>query len=251
MLLVNDVCGWVIFLVKFVVVDDDESNLEEVKNIIREVTFNLNEDVKIATYSKYCKNLADEINNISERKIYILDIELDDKYSGIQIAENIRLNDWESEIIFMTYHDKMFETVYRKVYEVFDFIEKFYNFKERLKKDIKIILNKNFDNKLFVYKSRNVDLKIYLKNILYIYRDKEERKVVVVTDNNKFIVGLGVQEVLDLLDSSFALVHRACIVNKNRVQKYNWSDKYFVLDTGEEVNMLSKKYKKDVSDNNE
>ena len=227
-------------------VDDDKDNLTTVKDIIRKVTFNIDEEIKIDSYSKYDCNLNKEINNVSERKIYILDIELDGNKSGIQIAEMIRSCDWESQIIFMTNHDKMFETVYRKIYEVFDFIEKFHDFEERLTNDLKLILSKNYDNKMFVYKSRNIDLKIYFKNILYIYRDKEERKVVVVTDNNRFTVSLGVQDIMKYLDNSFAVVHRACIVNKRRVQKYNWSEKYFVLDNGDKIDMLSKKYKKDV-----
>ena len=233
-------------MIKFVVVDDDKEILSEVKDIIREVTFDSDEEIVIDTYSKYDSKLDKEINNNNERKIYILDIELDGNKSGIQIAESIRSIDWENQIIFMTNHDKMFETVYRKVYEVFDFIEKFHDFKSRLAKDLKTIISKNYDNKLFVYRSRNVDLKIYLKNILYIYRDKEERKVVIVTDHNKFTVAMGVQEIMGYLDTSFVIVHRACIVNKKRVQKYNWSEKYFVLDSGERVDMLSKKYKKDV-----
>lgn len=233
-------------MIKFVVVDDDKEYLSLVKDIIREVTFNIDEEIIINTYSKFDSKLNNEINNTSERKIYILDIELDGRKSGIQIAELIRSIDWESQIIFMTNHDKMFETVYRKVYEVFDFIEKFHDFKLRLTNDLKVILNKDFNNKLFIYRSRNIDLKIYLKNILYIYRDKEERKVIIVTDNNRFTVSIGVQEILDYLDSNFTMVHRACIVNKNRVHKYNWKDKYFALDNGEKVDMLSKKYKKDV-----
>ena len=233
-------------MIKFVIVDDDKEYLSLVKDIIREVTFNIDEEIIINTYSKFDSKLNNEINNTSERKIYILDIELDGRKSGIQIAELIRSIDWESQIIFMTNHDKMFETVYRKVYEVFDFIEKFHDFKLRLTNDLKVILNKDFNNKLFIYRSRNIDLKIYLKNILYIYRDKEERKVIIVTDNNRFTVSIGVQEILDYLDSNFTMVHRACIVNKNRVHKYNWKDKYFVLDNGEKVDMLSKKYKKDV-----
>ncbi len=233
-------------MIKFIVVDDDKDNLEYVKNIIREVTFNSDEEITIMTFCKYDSKLNQEINNTSERKIYILDIELDGFKSGIQIAEQIRSIDWENQIIFMTNHDKMFETVYRKVYEVFDFIEKFHDFKARLIKDLKLIMDIEFNNKLFVYKSRNIDLKIYLKNILYIYRDKEERKVVIVTDNNRFTVAIGVSEIMDYLDDNFVIVHRACIVNKNRVQKYNWKEKYFVLDNGDRVDMLSKKYKKDV-----
>ena len=235
-------------MIKFVVVDDDNSNLNIVKDIIRKVTFDMDEEIIIDTYNKYNNKLEKEILNTSERKIYILDIELDDKTSGIQIAEKIRSCDWESHIIFITYHDKMFETVYRKVYEVFDFIEKFHDFETRLTNDLKIIIDKKYDNKMFTYKSRNIDLNIYFKNILYIYRDKEERKVVMVTDNNRFTINLGVQDILKLLDSNFSIVHRACIVNKKRVEKYNWSDRYFVLDNGDRVDMLSKKYKKDVLD---
>ena len=233
-------------MIKFVLVDDDKDYLSEVKEIVRKVTFNSDEEISIVSFTKYDSKLEKEINNISERKIYILDIELEGNKSGIQIAELIRLYDWESQIIFMTNHDKMFETVYRNVYEVFDFIEKFHDFSARLTNDLKIIINKNYDNKMFVYKSRNIDLKIYLKNILYVYRDKEERKVVIVTDNNKFTVALGIQDIMQSLNDSFILVHRACIVNKKRVQKYNWSEKYFVLDNGDRVDMLSKKYKKDV-----
>ncbi len=236
-------------MIKFILVEDDKDNINVVKDIIRKVTFDNDEEISIETYTKFCSGLEKEINNISERKVYVLDIELEGNKSGIQIAELIRVNDWESQIIFMTNHDKMFETVYRKVYEVFDFIEKFHNFKERLTKDLQLILSRDFNNKMFIYKSRNVDLNIYLKNILYIYRDKEERKVVIVTDNNKFTVAIGVQDIMKYLDKSFVMVHRACVVNKKRVQKYNWSGKYFVLDNGDRVDMLSKKYKKDVLDN--
>ena len=69
-------------------------------------------------------------------KIYLLDIELANNASGIQIAKKIREKDWDSQIIFMTNHDKMFETVYRSVYQVFDFIEKFHEFDKRLENDI-------------------------------------------------------------------------------------------------------------------
>ena len=195
-------------MIKFVLVEDDKENINTVKDIIRSVTFDNDEDIVIKSFSKFNNELEKEIKDTSERKIYILDIELEGNKSGIQIAELIRNYDWESQIIFMTNHDKMFETVYRKVYEVFDFIEKFHDFKERLVKDLELILNQNFNNKMFIYKSRNVDLNIYYKNILYIYRDKEERKVVIVADNNKFTISLGVQDVMSYLDNSFVLVQK-------------------------------------------
>lgn len=233
-------------MIKFIVIEDDKNIQTKVKNIIHKLTFDIEEEVKIKPFSKVTSELIKEIDDLVERKVYIIDIELADNHSGIQIAKQIREKDWESEILFMTNHDKMFETVYRNVYEVFDFIEKFHDFEKRLQKDIKLILSKNFDNKMFIYNGRNIDLHLYYKEILYIYRDTRERKVVIVTSKNSFAVGLGVQEILEQLDKRFKMVHRACIVNTERVKKYDWSEKYFVLDTGERVDMLSKKYRKEI-----
>lgn len=117
---------------------------------------------------------------------------------------------------------------------------------ERLEKDLDIIFKKDFDNDMFVYNNRFFDLKIYYRSILYIYRETNERKLVIVTDTNKFKIGITLTEMLDLLDDRFKQCHRACIINTERVQKYEWNKGYFILDNKERVDMLSKKYKKEV-----
>ena len=227
-------------MVKFVVVDDEVRELKHIEDLLIK---NVNEDKEIVCFSSVNAELKNEIENVEERKVYILDIELGNKVSGINIAKMIRAVDYESEIIFMTNHDKMFESVYRNVYEVFDFIEKFHDFDKRFKKDINEILKRNFDNKMFKYKVNNVDLSVYYKAILYIYRDTEERKLIIVCDKNKYKVGINIKDIKSLLDARFVQCHRSCIVNKNRVQEKNYKEGYFVLDTGEKVYMLSKKYK--------
>ncbi len=227
-------------MIKFVVVDDDEKEIERVKALIHEVV----EDAKILSFSKITNGLKAEIQNVDEHKIYVLDIELANKVSGITIAKLIREVDWESEIIFITNHDKMFESTHRSIYEVFDFIEKFHDFDKRFKKDIKEILKRNFDNKMFKYDANNVELNIYYRNILYIYRDTEERKLVIVTPNNKYKVSMPIKDMLSLLDDRFVQCHRSCIVNKNRVEVKNYKEGYFILDTGEKVYLLSKMNRK-------
>ena len=114
-------------MVKFVIVDDDVKELEKVESLIYEVV----SDAKVIKFTKITSELKAEIQNTDEHKIYILDIELANKVSGISIAKLIREVDWESEIIFVTNHDKMFESTHRSIYEVFDFIEKFHDFDQR------------------------------------------------------------------------------------------------------------------------
>lgn len=230
-------------MVRVVVVDDDKEELEHIKDLLDEV---VKEEKEVVTFTRLTDRLKKEIQNTDLRKIYVLDIEIGHKVSGISIAKLIRDVDWESEIIFITNHDKMFESVHRTVYEVFDFIEKFHEFDKRFKKDIQTILKRNFDNKMFVYKTNNIELNLYYKSILYIYRDTAERKLVIVTDSNKYMIGLSIKEIIPYLDYRFVKCYKSCIVNTARVQENNYKDGYFTLDNGEKVYMLSKKCKKDL-----
>ena len=233
-------------MIKFVIVEDDPESIKKIKSIIDKEKYKIEQEIKTLEFNSYNKQLASLIQNPDEKTIYILDIELNNSKSGIEIASIIRENDWDSEIIFITNHDKMFETAHRNVYDVFDFIEKYHDLNKRLSKDIKLILGREVDKKLFSYKGRNVDLQLYMHSINYIYRDKEDRKVVIVTDNSSYSVNLGVKEILGMLDSRFKLVHRSCIVNTEKVTTYDWTKSQIVMNNGKIVNYLSKKYRKGI-----
>ncbi len=235
-------------MIRIIVVEDESETQMSIKKIIRELDVLKTEEIKVDYFTKYTNALKEIILDKAERKIYILDIELASKVSGIDIARYIRDNDWGSEIIFITNHDKMFETAYRTVYEVFDFIEKFHDLEPKLKKDLKAIFKRNFDNKMFKFNSRNLNLQIFYRSITYLYRDTEERKLIVNTDKTSYAIYMNVQDSLNYLDSRFMMVHRACVVNMDRVEAFNWSKGYFVLDTGEKVHLLSKKFKKEVEE---
>ena len=99
---------------------------------------------------------------------------------------------------------------------------------------------------MFTFKNNQVNLKLFLKDILYISRDTVERKLIIKTTHNAFKINKTLEEMLTELDERFEQVHRSCIVNTARVSKYNWSTGDFILDTSEKVSLLSKKYKEKV-----
>ena len=233
-------------MIRFVIVEDEEKYTKQIRKIIDKLKYKVETEVKTYEFKGLDKNLINLIKTCDQKTIYILDIELENSKSGIEIASMIRDFDWDSEIIFITNHDKMFETAHRNVYEVFDFIEKYHELDKRLTKDLKTIINRVADKKMFTYKGRNVDLQLYLHTINYIYRDKEDRKVVIVTDKSSFQVCLTLKEVLQMLDERFRMVHRSCIVNTDNVISYDWSNSKIILKDGKQVNYLSKKYKKEV-----
>lgn len=233
-------------MIKFIIVEDDEKWIDEYEKIINKVFFKSSKEYNIFTFTKYTKELKNIIEDNSEQKIYLMDLDLEtSKVNGMDILREIREEDWDSEIIVLTNHDRMFETVHKEIYKTFDFIEKFDNLDKRLKTDLEKIEKQKYDKEKFIYESRKISLQLYLKDIIYIYRDTIDRKLVIKTTKNEFTVNLSIFEILDRLDSRFVQCHRSCIINEDRIVMKNYVDGTFTTDTGEVVPMLSKKYQED------
>ena len=230
-------------MVSFIIVEDSKKEQDEIKKIINKVTFKTEINFEIKVFDKYDANLKKVIEDTSEVKIYILDIELGDKVSGIQIAKKIRNYDLEDEIIFITNHDHMFEEVYRSVYKVYDFIEKFNNFEERLTKSLENLIKREYDNRIFRYNARNLELDLYIKNILYVYRDSCDRKLVIKTLNNTYTINMSIKDIKEKLGSKFKQISRSCLVNEDYIESYNYAFGYVVLSNGEKVEYLAKNYR--------
>ena len=232
-------------MIKFIIVEDEEKWINEYSRIINDVLFKSDKEYEIFTFKKYNNELKDLIMDNSQQKIFLMDLELDPKHTGMDILREIREEDWDSEIIVLTNHDRMFETVHKEIYKTFDFIEKFDDFEKRLKRDLKKIISKKYDNDKFIYNTRKISLQIFMKDIIYIYSDTVDRKLVLKTTNNEFIVNLSINDILKQLDSRFKQCHRSCIINEDRVTKKNYVEGYFVTDTDETVHMLSKMFRED------
>ena len=229
-------------MIKFIIVDDEIKWIDEYEKIINDVAFNSNKQYEIKKFKKYDEDLHKLILDNSEQKIYLMDLDLENKHTGMDILREIREEDWDSEIIVLTNHDRMFETVHKEIYKTFDFIEKFDNFEVRLRKDLKKIISKKYDTDKFIYNNNKISLQIYLKDIIYVYRDTVDRKLVIKTTNNQFIVNMPINEMMEKLDDRFIQCHRSCIINDERIVEKNYAQGYFVTDTGEKVDMLSRKY---------
>ena len=229
-------------MIKFIIVDDKIKWIDEYEKIINDVAFNSNKQYEIKKFKKYDEDLHKLILDNSEQKIYLMDLDLENKHTGMDILREIREEDWDSEIIVLTNHDRMFETVHKEIYKTFDFIEKFDNFEVRLRKDLKKIISKKYDTDKFIYNNNKISLQIYLKDIIYVYRDTVDRKLVIKTTNNQFIVNMPINEMMEKLDDRFIQCHRSCIINDERIVEKNYAQGYFVTDKGEKVDMLSRKY---------
>ena len=104
----------------YIIVDSDIETIASIKSIINKAIFNYNFAYEIKTFTGYCQELQEEIDDLSKIKIFILAIDLRTDIDGIQIAQQIRAKDLDNYIIFVTNHVAMFETVPRSIHNIYD-----------------------------------------------------------------------------------------------------------------------------------
>lgn len=221
-------------MIEIILVDNDERNYLTLKKIISKLDFLYSQKLIVRWYKTYSKELDNIINNIERKKIYLINI-------CYNLANHIRNKDYRSELILLG------KTYKKWVKNIFDFIPNIYSYPKQILMDIKEILDNYYIGNMFLYQNSKYSLRIYYDSILYIYHDTTERKTVIVTDKNTYYLRKSLNDISNLLDNRFKKVHRACLLNICRVQKFNWAQNYFVLDNGLNVNLLSKKYRNNIT----
>lgn len=230
---------------QFIIIEKDNKINKLIKNVIRRLAFHFSNDSKIAIFKEYNSELSTTIKD-RECKIYIIANDLDGKFSGVEIAKIIRKIDLKSIILFVTTHDELFTKVHESIPSVYRFIRKNKSFVRNLTCDLRKILLKNFQDKKFIYHTTHDDISIFLDSITYILRDKNERKLILYTDNNSYKLNLTFKKLLPYLDERFQMSHRSCLVNTERIEIYDWKNKELHLDSGITIPYLSRKYRKNI-----
>lgn len=232
-------------MVNFIVVDDNTEILKNVRNIINRVMMNNPIEYKVEIFDDYDTKFIKTLNEPMSNKIYILDIETKSS-SGIDIARQIRKNDTESIIIFITAHEELGGVIIRESLMVLTFICKFDDFNNKLKMAIENSLKIVGKKKVIRFNDYNSLYTIPIKDIIYITRDSVERKLLIKTDYATYKVTKSLIELKELAKGTLVQTHRACLVNKERISKIDKSKKIITFDEGTTIDLLSDIYKKEL-----
>lgn len=232
-------------MINFIICDDDKFFLKSTRDLIDKYMIKSSLEYRVYTFTDYDKNFYQFIENTTELKIYILDIETPTS-SGIDVARKIRKNDLNSIIIFLTGHEELGLTILKNDLLILSFINKYDDYKERLKISLKKalqLLNKKIVLKI---KERNALYTFDLNNILYISKDTFLRKCVLHTDYGDYIISKNLKDIMTLLDDRFIQTHKACVVNEDRIIRIDKKDKKIEFDNKTFTNLLSNNYKGDI-----
>lgn len=229
-------------MINFIVCEDSNSYRKKVVSIITSYMMKNDFEYHIHEFSDYSNDIVNMVNNNASFKVYILDIELPSG-SGIDIARMIRKEDVDSVIIFLTGHQELNEVVSKDNFSFLTFINKFDNSDRRLSMSIDKALQMLKVRKMLRVKDGGTIYTIALDDILYIAKESMERKCIIKTDYAEFILNKSLDEIMKSLNSNFIKTHRACVVNKKRVVRFNKGKRIIMFDTGVQIDLVSTRFK--------
>lgn len=232
-------------MINVIICDDNKKDCTRAVKIIDEFMKDKKLEYQKHIFNDYNQNFNRIIDEKLIFKIYLLDIETPSG-SGIDIARKIRKKDVDSVIIFLTGHEELGNVILKNDIMFLSFINKFDNFEKRLINSLNKALDLLKTKKVLRIHDRNISYTIDINDILYITKDSFERRTVIKTDYIEIKVNKSLSEIINMLDSRFIQTHRACFINNDRRIKVNKTDKIITFDSGDTIDLLSDKFKKEV-----
>lgn len=220
-------------MIEFVILEQNKNLYNKIKLILEKELMNYDYNYIIS---------EKETNN--KFKIYIIDYTKKDK-----LLERIRYenNDWSSMIIIIS-ESKLISSIEKQKVMPVDIIDKENTmFEDMLLRSIKIAL-RNYDTrpKTIKYKYKTTYYNIDLKDIIYIEKEKESKRVIIKTKEEDYYYSSSLTEIEKILDNRFIKCSRSYIINKEQVKLYNTKENIIVLKSGDTVKEISRNKKKDL-----
>ncbi len=227
----------------FIVCEDNEHMRNKVKQIIDNMMMKNKLNYKTHLFADYNKSFYEIMNEELSNKVYILDIETPSA-SGIDVAREIRENDIDSIIIFLTSHNELGSELLHDEIMFLTFITKFNNMEKRLESALSKAIKMSGVRQAIRYENKGIIYTIPINDILYITTDQIDRKTLIVTAYNEFRIAKTLQEVSTMLNGNFVQTHRACFVNMNRVRNINKRKNTITFDDDITIDLLSDNFKR-------
>lgn len=230
-------------MVNFIICDDNQKLLEELKKVINKAMMKNNYEYKVYSFNDYDEDFMKITDDKMACKIYILDVEVPSQ-SGINVARKIRDKDVDSVIIFLTSHNEVGSILLKEEIMFLTFICKYDDAEKRLISAIGKALEMVGKKNAIRFEDQSAVYTLPVRDIIYIYTDTLERKLIIKTDYASFKVSKTLLEMDKVLPDNFVHSHRACIVNKDRIKLIDKRNNLIIFDNDDKVELLSKNFRK-------
>ena len=192
-----------------------------------------------------------------QNAIYFLDIELSqnsEAKNGVDLAEFIKKQDPNAQIIFVTAYDKYAPLTYRRRIGAIDYINKALDQNDMMKRLEETItgaiqsinnLTKSGRKELVSKVGRRIN-KVEDTNIYYLENSPTQHKVTLITETGSAEFRSNISKISD--ENDFLVkISQSCVVNPNNIDSIDFSKKTITFPNGDEV-IFARSCRKNVKD---
>ena len=237
-------------MVNIIICENNEYYRKKTYQLVDDYMKKTNLKYKMNMFSDYTPKLKKMVDNPSDgHNIYIIDIHLSDEQSGLDIVNDIRRKDYDSQVILETGYEMLLSEAQRLRLSILGYVLKMVNYEQNILELLETCLHIFNLKSSLKFKYDKIDYNIKYDDILYIASDPVERKCMVTTKNDIYDVRKPMYFFEEQLNSHFYKINRGCIINTDNVTKYNYSDNIITFCNGEKLSgMISNKKVKGLKD---
>lgn len=226
-------------MLNFVICDDNINILDKLSKMLENIFVKNNYEAEITFTSTEANNILEYIC-LNKVDVAILDINLKNKKSGLDLAEAIREKNNNIYIIFTTAHLEFAMVAYK--FKTFDYIAKPIT-QERLEETITRLFNDIYSKPKKFLKIDNKNTLIDEYEINYIKRDG--MKLVFCTDNRDYEIYSSFNKIQNTLPNNFVRCHKSYIVNMDKVINFEPVEHRFIFNNNSSCD-VGPKFKNDI-----
>ena len=231
-------------MIKIIICEDNTNFLNKIAEVVNRIMMPTKFEYKINKFNCYDKNLEKIIESQTDEKIYILDVELPD-VSGLEIASEIRENDWNSVIIFLTAHTECKDDVFYSRLLALDYIPKNILSYDRLADTLKYITKKLERKRTLDFNFQGTSHRIPYEEINFIEKIQSIKKCVIYTiDGKSYEFSNNIAYLEKILGPSFYKCHKSFMVNIENIKHINYPENIITFKNNSSEYILSNRQKK-------
>lgn len=205
-------------MINFTLCDDNALLLSKLEIMLDSIFIKYNYNAQICFSTTNPQELIQYVNahNVD---VLFLDIDLNSKLNGIEIAKNLRKNNSLMYLIFITGHFEYIISAYEC--KTFDFIQKPFSRKKLESTIIRLFEDLNDNTPNFIKLPNNREL---VNQNLVNYIQKDGMKAIYSTDSGDLKTYASFNNLSINLPNNFVRCHKSYIVNINKISSINLSD---------------------------